>query len=144
MITLRDIWTINHPEEYKVHFARTNYLDQPLDVFARDWKEWQGWQEHRPERDMFNREFIFSLMDFYHEKKAWLFGGIFKVTQRLPDRYEVRLVEDGKGFVGRLKLHSEYMSRSARVNFENHYSDFSVLEILKEPFSGKYFRDMRR
>ncbi len=106
------------------------------DVFVRNRNEWQGWQENRPKNDMFNREFIFSLMEFYHETETWLFGGVYKVTGRLPDRYEVKLVEDGKGFVGRLKLESKYKSRNGRVNFENHYSNFTVLEILREPYSG--------
>ncbi len=139
MIRLNDIWTIEHPERYKVHFARTNYWDHPLDVFARDRDEWQGWQEYRPKRDMFSRDFIFSLMQFYHETNAWLFGGIYKVIGRLPDRYEVQLVEDGQGFIGRLKLNLEYKDMSGRVNFEKHYSDFKVLEILKEPYSGNFF-----
>ena len=139
MIRLKDIWTIEQPEKYKVHFARTNDWDHPLDVFVRDRDEWQGWQEHRPENNMFNREFIFSLMQFYHETDAWLFGGVYKVLGRFHDRYEVKLVEDGKGFVGRLKLQSKYKSMNARVNFERHYRNFNVLEILKEPYSGMFF-----
>lgn len=73
-----------------------NDRDQPLDVFARDRNEWQGWQEYRPKYNVFNREFIFSFMRFYHENDAWLFGGVYRVIERLQDRYEVELVEDGE------------------------------------------------
>ena len=43
-----------------LHFARWNGENQPLEVWARDKQEWQGWQEYRPARDDFNRPF-FSL-----------------------------------------------------------------------------------
>lgn len=139
MIRLTDIWTIEHPENYKVHFARANNWDHPLDVFVRDRDEWKGWQEYHPQNNAFNRPFIFSLMQFYHETNAWLFGGVYEVIEEFQDHYEVNLVEDGLGFVGRLKLQSTYKSMNARVNFENHYNDFNVLEILREPYSGEYF-----
>lgn len=31
---------------------------------------------------------------------------------------------------------------NARVDFENHYTDINVLEILKEPYAGIFFRDI--
>ncbi|WP_028163794.1 hypothetical protein [Bradyrhizobium elkanii] len=75
-------------------------------MWARDRGEWQGWQEYRPARDEFNRPKIFSLIQFYHEPDAWLFGGVFRVSERLSDRYVVMLSEEGRGFIGRLKCHS--------------------------------------
>ena len=80
MIMLSDIWSIENPRDYKVHFARYNGHSEPLDVLARDGDEWKGWQEYRPQKDEFNRDFIFSLARFYHETDSWLFGGIFHVT----------------------------------------------------------------
>jgi hypothetical protein len=122
-----------------VHFARWNDVDQPLEVWARDKQEWHGWQEYWPGRDDFNRPYIFSLIQFYHETDVWLFGGVFRVLVRHKDRYEVELTEIGKGFIGRLKLLSPYRSRTTRVNFENHYSSFEVQEILRESYSGRAF-----
>ena len=75
-ILLRDIWPFPMPQNYKVHFARWNGTEQPLDVWTRDTGEWQAWQEYRPGHDDFNRPYIFSLMQFYHEPDIWLFGGI--------------------------------------------------------------------
>ena len=46
-ILLREIWPFAAPEEYKVHFARWNGENQPVEVWARDECECQGWQEYR-------------------------------------------------------------------------------------------------
>lgn len=138
-ILLRDIWPISSPNDYKLHFARWNGETQPLEVWVRDKKEWQGWQEYRPKRDDFNRPFIFSLIQFYHEPDIWLFGGVFRVMQRHADRYEVEPSDERAGFLGRLKLRLAYRERATRVKFENHYSGFEVQEILREPFSGRSF-----
>ena len=138
-ILLKEIWPIERREDYKVHFARWNGDAQPLEVFVRDKREWRGWQEYWPGRNDFNRPLIFSLAQFYHESDTWLFGGIFRVLKRHDDRYEVALQNTGAGFIGRLKLHSDYRGRTTRANFENHYEDFAVQEILREPYSGRKF-----
>jgi len=138
-ILLRDIWQIASPENYKCHFARWNGEQQPLEVWARDKVEWQGWQEFRPSRDVFNRPYVFSLIQVHYEVDTWLFGGVFRVLKRHEDRYEVELTDVGSGFLGRLKIRSGYRSRSTRVNFEKHYPEFQVQEILREPYSGRAF-----
>jgi len=138
-ILLRDIWPIASPKRYKCHFARWNGEHQPLEVWARDKVEWQGWQEYRSARDDFNRPYVFSLIKFYHEVDIWLFGGVFRVLKRHEDRYDMELTDEGSGFLGRLKLRSSYRNRTTRVNFENHYPEFEVQEILREPYSGRAF-----
>ena len=135
-IFLKDIWQIENTRDYKVHFARWNKQSQPLDVFIEGESEWQKWQEYRPRNDMFNRRFIFSLMDFYHEPEIWLFGGVFEVLERPATGYDVKLSDQGRNFIGRLKLWSPYTSRNVRVNMEPHYSEFEVSEILIKRFSG--------
>ena len=138
-IRLCEIWPIAEPKNYKMHFARWNGDNQPLEVWARDKQEWRSWQEYRPARNDFNRPFIFSLVQFYHETDIWLFGGVFRVLARHPDRYEVELAKEGEGFLGRLKLRSSYRERATRVKLENHYSGLEVQEILREPYSGQAF-----
>lgn len=138
-IPLSDIWPIANPTDYKVHFARWNQKAQPLEVFVRDRDEWRGWQEYRPGRNDFNRPHILALIQFYHETDTWLFGGVYDVLDRLETRYEVALSEEGAGFIGRLKIGSPYRGRTTRGNLENHYRDFEVLEILREPYSGRRF-----
>ena len=154
-VYLKDIWPIEKIaktatiKDFKIHFARFNGKDQPLNVWVRDKKEWQGWQEYRPVRDEFNRDYILSLMQFYHENNTWLFGGIFKVLKRHEGknaRYEVELMEHCKEFIGRLKIRSPYNERAARVNMENHYlyEDFEVKEILAEPYTGRSFPGLEK
>ena len=138
-IFLGDVWPIKDPDKYKLHFARFNGVEQPLEAWARDKTEWQAWQEYRPSRNEFNRPLIFSLIQFYHEPDAWLFGGVWTVIDRHPDKYEVSINPEGAGFIGRLKLISSYRERSTRVNFENHYSNFKVQEVLREPYTGRRF-----
>src|SRR3982074_1181545 len=78
-------------------------------------------------------------MIFYHEDDIWLFGGIYKVIARLEDAYEVALSDAGKEFIGRLKLRLSYRDRTTRANFEKHYENFEVQEILRETYSGRQF-----
>ena len=140
MILLKEIWPFNNVSEYKVHFGRWNGKHQPLDLWVGDPSGWKEWQEYRPGRNEFNRPYIFSLMNFHHESgTSWLFGGIFCVSARHEDRYEVELLELGETFIGRLKVGSPYNNRATRVNFENHYETFEVLEILRERYTGQPF-----
>jgi hypothetical protein len=138
-IMLKEVLPIANLDEYKVHFAKRSSTSQPLDVFTKDRREWQGWQEYRPVRNEFNRPLIFSLANFYYEPDTWLFGGVFKVLARNKKRYKVELTDIAAGFIGRMKLRSPYNSRAVRVKMENHYDDFEVAEILAEPFSGRPF-----
>lgn len=138
-IMLSEIWPISSLQSYKVHFARWNGDNQPLEVWARDQDEWRKWQEYRPSRDEFNRPMIFSLAQFYHETNSWLFTGIYRVLERPGDRYVVELSVDGTAFIGRLKITSPYRGRSTRVRLENHFASFEVAEILREPYTGRSF-----
>ncbi len=134
-IYLPEVLPVFAPDEYKLHFAQHNGTEEPLDVFARSREEWQGWQEYRPERDEFNRCFIFSLARIYREPGEWLFGGIYRVLERHSDRYVVELTRQAEGFIGRLKLHYSH-SLPIRANLETYYRSFEVVEILREPYSG--------
>ncbi|WP_296707396.1 GIY-YIG nuclease family protein [Rhodoblastus sp.] len=78
-------------------------------------------------------------MQFYHEPDIWLFGGIYRVLERHSDRYEVELSDEGSAFIGRLKLRSSYRERATRVNFENHYQNLELQEIIREKYSGRSF-----
>ena len=80
-------------------------------------------------------------MQFHHEPDTWLFCGVYRVLERLPDRYVVELEREGAAFIGRLKLRSHDKQRATRVNFENHSPSFEVAEILPEPCSGRPFPD---
>ncbi len=138
-LLLSHIFRIEDPESYKTHFAMWNSVSQPLDAFVRSREEWASWNAFRPEKNDFNRPYIFSLMSFYHEPNTWLFGGIYKVQERRDDAYVVELMDKGQEFIGRLKLSAKLKGRNARTKFENHYNELLVKEILPEPFSGQTF-----
>jgi len=70
---------------YKLHLACWNGHEQPLNVYLESWDKWVNWNEWRGNKNDFNREYIFSLIRFYHEPNKWLFGGIFRVVKRLED-----------------------------------------------------------
>lgn len=138
-IPLSDILPISNLAEYKIHFARWNGTVQPLDAFARDRNEWREWNEYRPQKNDFNRPHIFSLICDYQAVDRWIFGGIWDVLTRHEDRYEIALSDIGAGFIGRLKVSYRYVQRATRVNFENHYADITVQEVLPHVYSGRAF-----
>lgn len=132
---------------YKLHLACYNGYEQPLNVYLQGWDRWVGWNEWRGNKNDFNRQYIFSLIQFYHEPNKWLFGGIFKVVKRLEDwadtevGYELELVDLHKELIGRLVIDFyRYQGLRGRAFLlEGYYKDFVVSEILKKPFDGINF-----
>ncbi|WP_207956190.1 GIY-YIG nuclease family protein [Rubrobacter marinus] len=114
-----------------------------MDAFVRDRNDWELWNRWRPGRNRFNRQYIFSLIDFYLESDIWLFGGIYKVVSRSPDSYShsyrVQLDRASARFVGRLKVHFKHPYRERSVKLENVYERMAVSELLREPYSGERF-----
>lgn len=134
-------------QHYKLHLASWNGQAQPLNDYLKGWEFWVGWNEWRSSRDDFNRNYIFSLIQFYHEPNRWLFGGIFKITNRHQDwaetevGYDLELVDLHKDLIGRLVIDfSRYQGMRGRAfKLEGFYKDFNVSEILKEPYNGINF-----
>ncbi|EIC19487.1 GIY-YIG nuclease family protein [Thiorhodovibrio frisius] len=134
----KKILSFRHWDDCKIHLASWNGDKNPLDVFLSDRVEWQGWNEYRGKKNVFNRTYIFSLIEFYHEPNAWLFGGFFRVVNRHEDWYEIELCSDCEELIGRLKLSFERPGR-ARVLKDSYLSGMSLLEILREPYNGEPF-----
>jgi hypothetical protein len=61
-----------------------NGEEYPIDVLARSWDAWVGWNSWRGPRDDFNRQFVFSLAQARENPSHWLFGGVFEVLARRP------------------------------------------------------------
>lgn len=142
-IKLNEILHIENPQDYKVHLSgkHTPSGTESLDVFVEDKEEWKRWNEYKPEKDDFNRKYIFSLIDFYPEPDTWLFGGIFEVIDRLPavkkgTGYRVELSEICKNYIGLLKLHGKRGGRAKARNYENCMEGFTLVELLKTPYTG--------
>lgn len=151
-IKAEHILKINEDElhSYKLHLACWNGYEQPLNVYLRGWEHWVGWNAWRGGkigRNDFNREYIFSLIQFYHEPNKWLFGGIFRVVERFEDwretevGYRLELLDLYKELIGRLIIDFYRYSglRGRSFKLEGYYKDFVVSEILKKPFDGINF-----
>jgi len=137
-IMLADILPIKDQSDYKLHFARADNT-RPLDDFLLGWERWVGWQNYWPKAHAFNLPYIFALMDFHLEPDVWLFGGVFEVMAFHGDRYEVKLTDQGRAFIGRLKIRYRYKDRQTRPFLGKHFELMTVAEVLSEPFRGRAF-----
>jgi hypothetical protein len=138
-ILLEDVWQPSELDHYKVHFACWNGFHEPLDVWVRSRDEWVGWQQYRPANNDFNRPKILALMSFYHEPATWLFGGVYKVKERQPERYIVELSNELEPFIGRLKVDCLYKERQRRPKLEGVLGQMRVKEVLAQPYTGRRF-----
>lgn len=142
-IKLSDIIEIESPRDYKIHLATWNGINQPLDIFVTDRERWHGWNSYRGEKDDFNRRFIFSVIDFYHEPNTWLFSGIYEVlgstNRKNAHSYRVKLTDQHKSMIGRLKLKWVRQGRTKSRRMERYFDDFEVSEILKEEYTKEEF-----
>lgn len=142
-IKLSEVLTLDKPDQFKIHLASWNGKKHPLDVFVSSKLEWHGWNSWRGERDDFNRRYIFSLIEYYHEPNSWLFGGVYEVIERLnithDEGYVVQLTDAFSPFIGRLKLRWQRAGRAKSRRLENYVDEFEVLEILREEYSGEAF-----
>lgn len=142
-IPVSQIIPIEETWKYKLHAARWSGSVQPLDDFVSDRERWLGWNRWRNTKNEFNREFIFSLIDFYPESDRWLFGGIFRIIERKPcigaGGYVIEEVADFANLVGRLKIQLPKPSRGRAFLLEKHYEQMILDEILRSPYSGALF-----
>ncbi|CAJ2376701.1 MAG: GIY-YIG nuclease family protein [Gammaproteobacteria bacterium] len=143
-IPVQKILNIVNPTEFKLHTARYNGVKNPLDVYAHDKDKWRGWNTWGGKKNIYNRKYIFSLIDFYKETDMWLFGGAFAVTSKRRQkngvfRYGIKDLKEYTDYVGRLKIKMQKPRRGRSFVLENHLDEMTVSEILKEPYSGEAF-----
>ena len=102
------------PEEItndcKIHFAKNNGYDDPLELFLNDPGEIQSWNEWRGNKDDFNKTYIFTLVQFPNQKDKWLFVGVYKIIKRYQDYkqtehgYDVELTDLCSNLIGRFVI----------------------------------------
>lgn len=143
-IPLRTLISDLDPTACKLHCAVFDGVDHPIDVLARSWDEWVGWNRRRGARDDFNRQFIFSLARDRDDLSHWLFGGVFEVVERraIPhaESYDVALREDLLGpFIRRLFVTFRPPGRAVRLNMETHLDRIEVGSIAADPYAGRPF-----
>lgn len=142
MISLQDIIRIDDPSRYKLHLACRNTEGvNPLDEYVADYENWLGWNQWRGSKNDWNKEYVFSLMQFYPRMDTWLFGGIFRVVERHKNYYGLEEVDEYKMYVGRmiLSFHRYQGMRGRAYKLENYLSKFELVEILPAPYSGESF-----
>ena len=141
-ISVTKIINIDNPKQFKLHAARWNEDDHPLDVYVRDKDEWVRWNTWRGKKNEFSRNYIFALIDFYHESNTWLFGGIYKVIgvgQSESHSYKIEEQTEYSDYVGRLKIKLKKPSRGRAFYLEKYIDQMKISEILKKPYSGEVF-----
>ena len=105
MIKLYQIMPIASPSDYKMHIAKYDGNSNPLDDFIESFDYWIDWNSWRSEKtNRFNRRYVISFIDFYPQKGTFLFGGIFEILNTYSDHYDIRLCDEYKEFIGRLKV----------------------------------------
>lgn len=148
-IKLNDVLHLAEEElkRYKLHLAAYNGKTQPLDVFVSNQEEWKEWNEYRDGKDVWNREYIFSLIPDYNKQNRYVFGGIYRIIERLNDWKKTNkgyVVEADKifyPFVGRLivEFHRYKGLRGRNFLFEKYVNDMYVAEITEMPYIGVSF-----
>lgn len=132
------------PKDCKLHCAVWNGAEQPLEVFARSWEAWVGWNRWRPNTNDFNRRYVVSLMQVYTERDKWIFGGLFEVVGTTnvpgPNGYDVKLVDHPiQAWVGRLKVHFHLTGRQVRRSLETVINNITIAEVLPVRYAGQPF-----
>jgi hypothetical protein len=145
-IPLRSLIGDLDPAACKLHCAKFDMNDKqhPIDALSGSWERWVTWNRYRPERDEFNRQFIFSLAHDRHKSSRWLFGGVFEVVGRrdIPKAlsYDLTLREDLMGpFIRRLVVGFSPSGRAVRLNMDTYLDQMEVVSVLEKPYSGEPF-----
>ncbi|MEA9911553.1 GIY-YIG nuclease family protein [Xanthomonas campestris pv. raphani] len=122
----------------KVHLARYNGDERPLDVFLEgQFDEWQRWQSKRN----FQRKFVVSLVNTGSPTR-WLYAGLFRSIDYVEEGepkphyyYSLERVAACEEWVGRLYLESFYTKRHSYPRGETLAEDLTVSELLAERLS---------
>lgn len=119
----------------KVHLARHNGLEHPMDVFLEGaFDEWQRWQT----RQNFKRAFVVSLVQA-DTPNRWLFAGLFRKVgceQRETDHYyTLERIESAEEWAGRLFVSSKYKERNSYPKGETLEAELLVTELLPKRVS---------
>jgi len=141
-IMLSDVMNIIDQRQYKLHLAcRNEDWVNPLDEYVADKQNWIGWNEWRGTRDRWTRPYIFSFMEFYPRKNRYLFGGIYKVIGKGPEKYQIEVVDEFEKYSGRLLIvFARYQGMMGSAFYlEKYFDQMEVAEIFSEPYSGETF-----
>lgn len=136
------------PRQAKVHLARYNDVDHPIDVYKRgEFDEWQRWQNG----NNFNRPLVVSLVQDGATTR-WMFAGLFRqigytVHDDKPKGgfyYDLERVPSTEPLEGRLFCSSVYKFRQTYLTGEYLAGDLAVTELRPEKLSLGRFPGYKR
>lgn len=139
LFSLLELWEPTFAaSKAKVHLARHNGKEHPLDVFLEGrFDAWQSWQGNQN----FKKEFVVSLIQAGHPTR-WLFAGLFRkvscTAQAEPRHhysYDLQRIEAAEEWVGRLYLESQYKKRHSYPLGTTMKGDLVVRELLPKRLS---------
>lgn len=151
-IMLSDLIHVVDPTQYKLHLGcKGPNTDHPLEEYADDRAKWLAWNRWRGKKNDWNKEFVFSFIEFHPITDTWLFGGVFRVLARHdpgptgenPEGYDLEWVEEFEKFEGRLICKSSSLQgrrgQGRAFKFEPHLTKFEVFQILPTRYDGARF-----
>ena len=148
-IMLQDILglSMEKMKKFNLHLAAKSNGVEPLDVFATNREEWREWNEYRDGKNVWTRDYIFTLIPDYHKQNRYVFGGVYQIIERFENwqenlrGYHVELDEMYNSFIGRLYVEFYRYPGLRRRNylFENFIESMCVAEITEMPYSGEPF-----
>jgi hypothetical protein len=129
--------------EYKVHLASWNGVEEPRDVFASGIEKWKIWQECQSKKN-FERKYIISLIDMPGEGE-WLFAGLWKSNGVVRENerhffYSTELLDSAKEFIGKVVVRYNKSFRQCYPYAETILEETEVVEILREKYSIGEFK----
>ncbi len=126
------------PQRAKVHLARYNQIDHPIDVYKRGgFDEWQRWQNGHN----FNCSAVVSLIQVGSSTR-WMFAGLFNQCGHVIEQengkeryyYTLERISSTEELEGRLFCVSAYTSRQSYVHCAT-VDDMTVVELRPERLS---------
>lgn len=131
---------LNNNSIYRFHLAKQEPEGtRPIDVLARSFDEWTGWQVYRGnKKERFIRDKIVTFAQISGSK--FLFGGIFNITSRVNSHYEVELDPQYTDLIGRLTI--DYKGDNTRgtvFNPDYIFSYSTISSISQYKYQGERF-----
>lgn len=131
---------LNDNSIYRFHLAKQNPGGtRPIDVLARSFEEWTGWQVYRGnKKERFVRNKIVTFAQISGSK--FLFGGIFNITSREHSKYEVKLDSQYSELIGRLTIDYQGENTRGTVFSPDYIFSYSTISsISQHKYQGERF-----
>jgi len=126
--------------KYRFHLAKTTPEgNRPIDALAKSEETWLGWQVYRGNaKERFTVDKIVSFAQISGNK--YLFGGMFNITSRSYERYEVEYSPRYRDLIGRLVI--EYLGNNTRATVFRPtylYENCQINSLYESRFEGEPF-----